>query len=333
MGGAMDFRSVSVKKMRVFLSVVNNGSFTKAAAEQNMSQPAATIAITQIEELSGTELFARNGQVRTATLTPVGQNVARVFSRVVGGYDDELTAISSNSIAMVQKRKLLVQGNLLHLIDPNWIKAFANSTLNGISIVENADCDEILAQVSNRNAVAGLIDGKVESDGCDYWPIQDYTFDIVVPNAFAEASLSRPSGGSARDDMLCCVLGGVTRQKERQINRYIEKKFPVFTNIMYVDSISLIEKMLRNGSCAAVVPSYASKLFSHSLECSTVSLAPEVSGGSIGLVTSLSYANRADYSNLCRIPTFVSHGDEAKLKRYDDLAHIPIFNPERAIVI
>ena len=46
-------QNISIKKMRVMLASVEEGSFTRASAKQNISQPATSIIIQDIETQAG----------------------------------------------------------------------------------------------------------------------------------------------------------------------------------------------------------------------------------------------------------------------------------------
>ena len=77
--------------MRILISTAAEGSFTRGAIKENISQPAATIIINNLEEMFGTHLFVRQGTVRKAYLTEAGRKVTNTFSRIVTGYDVELS--------------------------------------------------------------------------------------------------------------------------------------------------------------------------------------------------------------------------------------------------
>lgn len=89
-------RNISIRKMRVFVYAVEEGSFTEGARRSNISQPAAVSIIGEIEETVGEPLFERSGKTRRATLTPRGEEVYQTFIRTLGVYDCALETISAN---------------------------------------------------------------------------------------------------------------------------------------------------------------------------------------------------------------------------------------------
>jgi DNA-binding transcriptional LysR family regulator len=76
-------QDIKINKMeyryRVFLAVANNLSFSKAARDLSVSQPAVTTHIKELEKNLGFELFARSGN--QIVLTPAGEIVYKYASK------------------------------------------------------------------------------------------------------------------------------------------------------------------------------------------------------------------------------------------------------------
>src|SRR6476661_7236416 len=66
-------RSLNLDQLRAFVEVVDRGSFTAAAKELNLSQPAITHQIRELEKRFQVELVARFG--KRAHLTPAGEKL------------------------------------------------------------------------------------------------------------------------------------------------------------------------------------------------------------------------------------------------------------------
>jgi DNA-binding transcriptional LysR family regulator len=62
---------MDLRRLRLFLAVAENGSFTRAAEATYMSQPAVSLAVKELEREFGAELFYRLG--RQVTLTAAGE--------------------------------------------------------------------------------------------------------------------------------------------------------------------------------------------------------------------------------------------------------------------
>jgi DNA-binding transcriptional LysR family regulator len=91
-------RHLKMRELRVFLSVMEHGSFRKAASALHVTQPAVTKAIADLENLLGFKLFDRNAVGAEATI--YGQSFARFAGAIFGEMKcaaDELETISSGS--------------------------------------------------------------------------------------------------------------------------------------------------------------------------------------------------------------------------------------------
>lgn len=71
-------------RLKVFHTVASKLSFTKAASELFISQPAVTKHIHELEQNSGTALFKRNGN--TIALTPSGEIMLRYAEKIFATY-------------------------------------------------------------------------------------------------------------------------------------------------------------------------------------------------------------------------------------------------------
>lgn len=71
-------------RLKVFMTVAQTGSFTKAASVLGISQPAVSQNVAELERLSGRKLFERlRGEV---VLTPQGQVFLEFSRRISGSY-------------------------------------------------------------------------------------------------------------------------------------------------------------------------------------------------------------------------------------------------------
>lgn len=77
--------NVNLRQLQAFVAVARLGSFTRAAKRLNLSQPALTVQIRQLEETVGVRLFDRN--TRMVKLTPVGRELAPALERVLHEID------------------------------------------------------------------------------------------------------------------------------------------------------------------------------------------------------------------------------------------------------
>ncbi len=87
-------------RLRKFARLVDSGSFTKAARELHISQPALTSAINKLERELHTALLLRGP--RTFKLTPAGQSTYLVAKDLIVSMDNLMTDITTLSQTAVQ---------------------------------------------------------------------------------------------------------------------------------------------------------------------------------------------------------------------------------------
>ena len=72
-------------RLKVFLSVAKNLSFTKASQELFVSQPAITKHIQELETCYQARLFDRQGN--KISLTEAGKNIVKRYWRIINGWN------------------------------------------------------------------------------------------------------------------------------------------------------------------------------------------------------------------------------------------------------
>jgi LysR family transcriptional regulator, carnitine catabolism transcriptional activator len=81
----------SLRQLRAFTALARTGSFTRAALDLHLSQPALTVQIRELERALGLKLVDRN--TRRVQLTSIGRELLPVFDRVLG----DIRAVAENA--------------------------------------------------------------------------------------------------------------------------------------------------------------------------------------------------------------------------------------------
>jgi DNA-binding transcriptional LysR family regulator len=82
---------LSIGLLRIFVSVAENSSFTRAAGEMYRSQSAISMQIKRLEDIVGAQVFARSG--KSVELTPEGQIFLDYARRIIRLTDEALSAV------------------------------------------------------------------------------------------------------------------------------------------------------------------------------------------------------------------------------------------------
>jgi DNA-binding transcriptional LysR family regulator len=78
-------------QIRSFLAIAKHGSFTRAARALNLSQPALTVQIRQLEDVLNVRVLDRN--TRTVQVTRIGKELVPVFERILNELDSVVGGI------------------------------------------------------------------------------------------------------------------------------------------------------------------------------------------------------------------------------------------------
>ena len=170
---------MEMQQVRYFLSVARVLNFTRAAEECNVTQPALTRAIKQLEDELGGDLIRREG--RNTHLTDLGNRMQPLLQQC---YDSALTAKSLAtkirkgevpSLSLAVSRTL----DLVHLMRPlgEMHRSFA-----GLQLKLRRGTGAQIATMLKNGEVDLAIGGPMgESwDRLETWPMFSEAFDLVV---------------------------------------------------------------------------------------------------------------------------------------------------------
>ncbi|MCC7368345.1 MAG: LysR family transcriptional regulator [Chloroflexi bacterium] len=140
-----------INQLRTFLAVARRRSFTRAAEELHLTQPAVSAHIRKLERALGGPLFEQIG--RRVSLTPVGQ--------VMSHYAEQVLALEDELRVAIADLQDVVQGVL----------AIGTSTTIGISMLpallrrfrDEHPLVQLQVQIGNfPEAVSGLLEGHLD---------------------------------------------------------------------------------------------------------------------------------------------------------------------------
>ncbi|MDR3440292.1 LysR family transcriptional regulator [Telmatospirillum sp.] len=142
------------RQIRAFLAVARVGSFTRAAAEVHLSQPALTVQIRQLEDLLGVRLFDRDK--RQVHLTSAGKNLVAPLERVLVDLDAVMN--TSQDLATFRRGKvsLALLPSLAASLLPHALRKF-RETYPGIEVqIHDVVAEKIVQMVKAEEVDFGL---------------------------------------------------------------------------------------------------------------------------------------------------------------------------------
>ena len=142
---------MNLNQLRYFVSVAENGSFTRAAASQYISQTAITQQIRALEENVGAKLFDRNS--RPVSLTPEGKVFLKEAREILGRMDMALTRIREASTGLEGELRLGYTKGYEHSDLPKHLRGFHQEYPNVLISCYRCDTDML---------ASGLINGEYD---------------------------------------------------------------------------------------------------------------------------------------------------------------------------
>lgn len=172
---------MELTQLEFFVTVVEEGSFSKAAARVYRTQPAVSIAIRNLEEEIGTPLFDRSQ--KTPTLTEAGQVVYDYAQRILALRDRALDVVSE--LRDLQRGLVRIGANestSLYLL-PHLILDYRNRFPN-VKVEIFRHVSEVLPrEVLNRSVDFALMAFEPEDNELDSFPIlRDELVLIMTPD-------------------------------------------------------------------------------------------------------------------------------------------------------
>jgi DNA-binding transcriptional LysR family regulator len=172
----MDINDFELRHIRYFVATSEALSFTRAARQLNVSQPALSHSISQLEERLGNKLFERS--VKGIRLTPAGQVFEKTAHRVLReiGAGTQLVAESAGVIAGEIRLGFVKSVNVSWL--PKMIGRFLRKYPKVKFSVESIDIAELESRLLDEKLDLGI--GFLENNRQSLRTVELFSENLVV---------------------------------------------------------------------------------------------------------------------------------------------------------
>ena len=296
--------NISIRKMRILIAAAEEGNFTRAAMRENISQPAATIIVNEIEATIGQELFVRRGTARKAILTDLGKTIAETFSRIVAGYDMELSRIGSRYLANRSVKRILVQSTFIDAVDPEWLFSLCDLIVGDRLIIEEGTRDEIVNQISAREAAVGLVDGHVDKQQCDANIVETFRIGLAVPESSDLASSISGTLDWDEIDDECYVLTGLSEESLRVVNRMLSQAGRSVSDFHIMNGLSALRAAAAIRPLPIIMPDVLSKHLRSSVPYQFHDIGAAPIQTQFSVIAPWGYMNQIDFKPLRELKCF-----------------------------
>ena len=170
---------MNLDQLQTLLLLARCGSFTRAAAELHLSQPAVSRHIQKLErELGATLLTRRRGRVE---LSPAGERVRSYAEEVVGGHVRLLADLGEQPSRLAGELRIVASTTPGEFLVPGLVSAFTTSHPRVSPRIQIADSTEVVAQLRSRNADVGFSGVKLPGRDLVHRPIATDEIVLAVP--------------------------------------------------------------------------------------------------------------------------------------------------------
>ena len=194
-------------RLRVFAAVARHLSFTKAAQELFISQPAVTKHLHELEKQYGQRLLARHG-TRVA-LTEAGrllQAHAEAAAAAQQQLDDQLLALRDPNEA-VGRLRLGASTTLSQYVLPAWLPAFQQRYPQVQLTLLNVNSERIAEALLRGELDLGFVEGRSKS--------RDLHYELLMPDELVAVRRATSAGPPAMPVLLSEALARPLVLRER----------------------------------------------------------------------------------------------------------------------
>lgn len=170
---------INLNQLKVFHAVAKRGSFTEAARDLSITQPAVTIHIRELERYYGVRLFDRAG--RGAKLTPVGQTLLEYAQRIFALTEEAEHALENASELRAGRLRIIASLTVGAYHLPPVINLF-KSKFPEIQVTLSLDNSQrVVERIAELHDDVGFLSGPVRDERLVVRPFLEDELILVVP--------------------------------------------------------------------------------------------------------------------------------------------------------
>jgi DNA-binding transcriptional LysR family regulator len=258
-------RGFNLDHLQTFADVVRLGSFSAAAARLNLTQPAVSLQIRQLEQKLGVRLIERVG--RKATPTAAGRDLLAHGGRIDAAVNAALEEVAQHARSVTGRVRIGIGATAcIHILPPvlsDLRRRFPQLEL----VVNTGNAPDILRAIADNSLDLGLVtlppprrDGRSSGSGgnraLEVTPLLRDDFVAIAPLKHPSLALPEPATPAALAALPLVIPepGGNTRSL---IDGWFAGAGLVPKPGMELDSVEAIKQLVGAGLGCAVLPGMA----------------------------------------------------------------------------
>lgn len=244
---------MNTKNLITFKTILEAGSFKKAADKLNYTQSTVTFQMKQLEEELSLKLFEKIG--RHMEITQAGKDILPYIDMILQGVQ-QINNYGRSLSEMTGTIKLAIPDSILIYTIQPFIQAFLHEAPNVQLIINSLPSEEVNESVMNGTADIGIncerdnYPNTVVHEKLGIYRVvliaspyaEEDKFDFITPHQHKSFSL------------ICNEPDGYY---QREMDQYLKQKDISLNSYMKVQSIEAVKKCVMNNIGIAVVPTYS----------------------------------------------------------------------------
>lgn len=265
-------RTVKLDQLQTLVEVVEHGSFTVAAQHLNLTQPAVTLKIRELEDRFGVQLIERLG--KRAYPTKAGEELmahARQLLAMADGAVSTMRKYSEGWLGQVRIGSSLTM--LLHLL-PTALRRIRSAHPNLELMVKTGITAETVARIRANTLDIGLCALPVEDPALVVEPLFDDTSVAILPRDVQSVPATiAPDDIAARP----LVLGSQRSQMRKDVDQWLAAAGHRTHPAMELDNIEAMKSVVAAGLGVSIIPGLAVSRAADRADLRVVPLKPSFS--------------------------------------------------------
>jgi DNA-binding transcriptional LysR family regulator len=245
-------RSLSLDQLRAFIEVAKRGSFTAAANELNLTQPAITHQVHELEQRFNVPLLDRIG--KRAYPTEAGEKLLEHARYLLD--EDARTRVAMRKFADGWLGRVRIGTSmtvLMYVLPP--ILRKLKTKYPQLEINLKANLTSTTLQLLKSNVLdLGLSALPIEEEGFDIVPLFENELVAILPAALGPAPKKATPTFLAKCPL---ILGNKASALRRAATNWLSLAGPVPKPVMEFDNVEAIKSVVAVGLGASILPSLA----------------------------------------------------------------------------
>ncbi|RKP48218.1 LysR family transcriptional regulator [Trinickia fusca] len=244
-------KNLNLDYLNTFVAVVRLGSFSAAADELQLSQPAVSLQIRQLERSLGTTLIERVGRVAKATVA--GEALLGHATGIDAAVRSAIADVSQHVAEGTGRVRIGTGATACIFLLPRIVATVRRRYPNLEITVTTGNTADITKAVEENVLDVGLVTMPVSGRSLDVTPVMNDEFVLIAPADMTLPARITAAALATRPAILY-EQGGNTR---RITDEWFARSGTKITPIMSMGSVEAIKAMVSAGLGCAILPALA----------------------------------------------------------------------------